>query len=73
MKVERIQIRMTIELDAEDLAHLGSMLSPTRPSPAAGPPIPAQVDDRLLTCRRRVNTEHLTPVESCAVRGNWSG
>lgn len=49
MHGDRVTIRMTIELDAEDLTRLGSVLSPICATGPAAPPPAAQISDRLLT------------------------
>lgn len=48
MQGDPVRIRMTIELDAEDLARLGSVLAPVHLAASAVPAPAAQTADRLL-------------------------
>ena len=49
MQGDPVKIRMTIELDAEDLARLGSVLAPVHLAASVVPAPAAQTTDRLLT------------------------
>lgn len=49
MHGDRVTIRMTIELDAEDLTRLGSVFSPIRTRTPVAPPPSAQAAGPLLT------------------------